>query len=266
MDQISDYSTEPEVVFAPLTQERYCEFYDIEMDGFSDDLQFYLNSLESGMEILEAGCGSGRLSRALAAHGMRITGIDNSTEMLARAILQNCSNIEYICMDMAGLVLKKRFDAAIVAYNTLNLLENAADVQKSLSRIRQHLKENGLLLLQIFIPPNETYAAGKARTFQFQIFDAPNGGKIIKETLKSSIEHHHMALEERYRIRPLNSRDNNEDLSHFMNLLVLEYRDWIRMVTESGFSVISEYGDFHLSSFVDGHDSMLLLKAQAEQG
>jgi 2-polyprenyl-3-methyl-5-hydroxy-6-metoxy-1,4-benzoquinol methylase len=264
-DEIPDYSTEPEVVFSSLSPERYCEFYDMEMAGFNGDLQFYLASLTRGMDVLEAGCGTGRLSRAFAAHGLRVTGIDISSEMLARAALQKSENLTYVRMDISKIALTERFDAAIVAHNTLNLLENQSQVERGLVCIRRHLKKNGLLLLQIYIPQKASLAGGRARTFQFQIFNTRNGGKIIKETLKSlSKGRRHIILEERYRVRPMTTTARNEDLALSMNLLALSYEEWIRLISNAGFTITEQYGDFELTPFTKGEDSMLLLKAEAK--
>lgn len=264
-DEFPDYSAEPEVYFSPLSAQRYGEFYDVEMTNFADDVQFYLDSVKSGMNILEAGCGTGRLSHALASGGLRVTGIDISPEMLARASLKWDKKVTYICMDIREIALRRRFDAAIIAYNTLNLLATPSDVKRTLACIRKHMKENGLLLLQIFIPQKDSIASGSARTFQFQIFDTPSGGKIIKETLKSFTEGQpYIAFEERYRIRPMNKTDKNEDLAHTMNLLALSYNEWIELITEAGFRIVGQYGDFNLTPFSESEDSTLLLKAEAK--
>ncbi len=258
-----DYSTEPEVIFSPLSPERYCEFYDIEMDDFTADIDFYLNSLAEGMDILEVGCGSGRLSRALASSGLQVTGIDISLQMLNRAACGKRHNINYVCMDMIRIAFKKHFDAVIAAYNTMNILSDSSQIRRCLNCMHWHLKKGGLLLLQIFLPPEGVVADGKARTFQFQIFDTKNGGKVIKETLKYYTKgRRHMVVEERYRIRPMNSRGKNEDLAHSMNLPVLSYSDWTQLLTDTGFVITEQYGDFKLTPFVEGESSHLLLKAQ----
>src|SRR5687767_2032444 len=62
------------------------EFYDLEHDDFRDDIPFYLNSIAVvGDPVLELGCGTGRLLRAIADAGFRVTGIDRSEPMLERA-------------------------------------------------------------------------------------------------------------------------------------------------------------------------------------
>jgi 2-polyprenyl-3-methyl-5-hydroxy-6-metoxy-1,4-benzoquinol methylase len=258
-----DYSTEPEEIFSPLSEQRYCEFYDIEMTNFDADLQFYLSPLSGRMDILELGCGSGRLSRALAARGHRVTGIDHSSGMLARASMLDTTNITYLCQDMTEISFKKRFGAVIIAYNTLNLLTEPGKVEHCLQLVRNHLQENGLLLLQIFLPERKTISAGNAKTFQFQIFKTLDGGKIIKETLKNYREDKQLlVLQERYRVRPITGK--REDLAHTMHLLALPYEAWVRLISMAGFAIDAQYGDYMLSPFVAGKDSLLLLNARAE--
>ncbi len=62
------------------------ELYDLEHAGFSDDVELYLRLAEVvGDPILELGCGTGRVLEPLAEAGHRVTGIDRSRPMLARA-------------------------------------------------------------------------------------------------------------------------------------------------------------------------------------
>lgn len=259
----ADYAAEPEVVFSPLSPIGYCRFYDLEMNGFTDDQKFYLDSLAKGMHVLEAGCGNGRLCRAFAAAGLQVTGIDLSSEMLAAAALEKTTNISYIGMDMAELAFSKRFDAIVVAYNTLNLLADPPRTEACLAGFRRCLKKNGLLLLQIYLPQRSVSDSGQTRTFQFQIFDTKNGDKVIKETLKHFNQDGNLIMEERYRVRPLNNPDANEDLAHSMTLLNLEATDWLRMITNAGFTVNARYGGFDLTPFRNGRDHLLLLQARA---
>src|SRR5947209_4208989 len=61
------------------------QLYDLEHDDFTDDLAFYLSSIEVvGDPVLELGCGSGRLIRPIAKAGYRVTGLDRSEKMLDR--------------------------------------------------------------------------------------------------------------------------------------------------------------------------------------
>ena len=232
------------------------------MTDFDADLEFYVSALGEKKTILELGCGSGRLSRALSARGHKVTGLDISAEMLARAQARDTATT-YIQGDMTRFSFHKRFDAIIIPYNTLNLLAEPGKVEQCLQRTRDHLREDGLLLLQIFLPDGTTLATGDTRTFQFQIFTTPDGGKIIKETLKNfQKENRRMTLTERYRIRPRQGTGKTEDLAHTMDLLALPYADWTGLIRGAGFTIGTEYGDYTLSPFIADRDSRLLLTAR----
>lgn len=61
------------------------EMYEIlHKEAPQDELLFYLSYAEKGMKILEPLCGSGRFFIPFLERGYDITGIDLSTEMLAK--------------------------------------------------------------------------------------------------------------------------------------------------------------------------------------
>lgn len=236
----SSYNEEPEELYLPLPANLYREFYDLEMAGYSQDFSFYQTSLEPLSEILELGCGSGRLTRFLSAAGHRPAGIDLSLPMLSAARSCFGNNIIYLCMDMCRLALRKRFDAILIAYNTLNLLTENTDVQACLTGCRDHLKPDGRLLLQLYIPSGEIQSNPDSTTFHFQMFERPQGGKIIKEILRrfrtgtSLIE-----MTERYKIRPMQPGAVNTNYAHTMLLNANSQAAWLNLLRISGFAIDS---------------------------
>ncbi|MBI5082062.1 MAG: class I SAM-dependent methyltransferase, partial [Chloroflexi bacterium] len=55
------------------------KFYDLENADFTDDLDFWVAlAKESNGDVLEIGCGSGRVLQQIARAGINIVGIDNS--------------------------------------------------------------------------------------------------------------------------------------------------------------------------------------------
>lgn len=240
----SSYDQEPEDHYLPLPESLYSELYDLEMSGFSQDFSYYQAALnvgsDSGSDILELGCGSGRLTRFLAGSGHQPVGIDLSLPMLQAAITKSVGNITYICMDMRNLALHRRFDAVIIPYNTLNLLANDADVMTCLSGCRDHLKPDGRLLLQLYIPTEEMRANPDKTTFQFQVFDGPRGGKIIKEILRRfHADNNQLEMTERYKIRPMHADMANTNYSHTMLLNANDQAAWLDLLNASGFIIQS---------------------------
>ena len=59
------------------------QFYDLDLDGYVDDLFFYRQFVQdySG-NVLELGCGTGRVLEALIDLDVNLVGIDNSVSML----------------------------------------------------------------------------------------------------------------------------------------------------------------------------------------
>lgn len=74
------------------------------------------SALPAGATILELGCGTGRLTRQLVAHGFRVTAVDESAEMLAYV-----RDADVVQSRIEELDLGRWFDAALLASNLLNV-------------------------------------------------------------------------------------------------------------------------------------------------
>ena len=255
---IFDTHKEPDEVFLPLSSERYCQFYDMELAGFHDDFTFYRERITVPGSVLELGCGSGRLCRQLAATGATVTGIDLSLSMLRLATLQARPNISYLCMDMTALALSRQFDTVIIPYHTLNLLLTEERIKKCLAQVKTVLKQDGRLLLQLFIPDQTLLALGPKRIFQFQIFEQPGGGKVIKETRRGYADEQ-VILEERYRVRQAGAV--NEDLSHTLHLAAFPAEKWQGLLRDSGFRIHQQFSGYELDPFIPGRDTCLFIEA-----
>ena len=72
--------------------------------------------------ILELGCGTGKMTRRLAAGGYDVTAVDASQEMLEIAKNSGDDGILYVLQDMAELELPGRVDAAVSICDCMNYL------------------------------------------------------------------------------------------------------------------------------------------------
>jgi len=66
--------------------------------------------------VLDAGCGSGRVARELAARGMDVVGVDSEPSMIAEA-RRRSPDLEWLVADLAGLTLGRHFDVVVMAGN-----------------------------------------------------------------------------------------------------------------------------------------------------
>jgi len=244
---------------------RYTNLYDLELGNFSKDLAFYRKHLPTKpCTILELGCGTGRVSRALTADGHRLTGIDLSFPMLAAAGLAAPASPpafapHYACMNMTALAFHTTFAAIIAPYNTLNLLTEPESVRACLSQAHHLLAEDGILLLQLYIPDQELRVLDGKKCFQFQIFDCPDGSKVIKEILKSMGPQSFLVdIIERYHLR-FRQDLPNEDWEYTYQILGYGFAQWQDILAEQGFHLEAAYGDYDLAPFVQEKHTTLLL-------
>jgi SAM-dependent methyltransferase len=139
--------------------ERIAEWYDAEHDGFEDDLQFYRDlAAGAGPTILEVGCGSGRVTLALARMGRTITGVDSSAAMLARCQARLAaeppavtSRVRLVHADIRALdaSVPASFALAIVPLNTFSHFATPPDRLAALAAIRERVVPGGLLALDL---------------------------------------------------------------------------------------------------------------------
>jgi ubiquinone/menaquinone biosynthesis C-methylase UbiE len=102
--------------------------------------------------LLDIGCGTGELAIRLAKDGFDVTGVDLSENMLAvaqaKAERQHVS-LEFFQQNMTELEGFPPFDCAMIFCDSLNYLQNEAEVQQTFARIYELLHEGGLLLFDV---------------------------------------------------------------------------------------------------------------------
>ena len=254
-----EYADEPPLVFSPLSEEDYCRFYRLEMDAFDRDAGFYLSRLHANHHVLELGCGSGRLTRLLAGACKTLTAVDISSEMIRLAKLHPLPNACYHRQDMLEISFGRLFDAIVIPYNTLNLLGSAESVRTCLRRCRHHLAAGGRLLFHLYHPDAKILESQGEKFFQFTIHTLADGGKLIKETLKSyDGESELLTLEERYRDRPQKPGSVNRDLRHVLTLFAPQLHRWQSLLHGSGFTAPLFHGDFDGAPFIADTTALLV--------
>jgi SAM-dependent methyltransferase len=240
-----DYGDEPDPVFLPLPEELACRFYDLEMEAFAEDIPFYQEFLPVSGTVLEIGCGSGRVARRLASKKRPVIGIDLSPAMAVRAAGHGHPHCRFLVMDMLSLGLCRSFTAVLVPYNTLNLLAEAQTIARFLRSIHHLLDEGGVLLLQLFIPTTAMFGS-RGTTFQFQLFDLPEGGRMVKE-IRTTLQAASSSLvhEERFRLRPTGADAVNRDYRTIRTITALPFSAWRELWHEAGFTLQQCWGDYH---------------------
>lgn len=132
-----------------------------EAQGLAYDVERFRElARETGGPILELCCGTGRVAIPLARDGHQVVAVDVSAAMLDRLRhkLQGESSdvaarVEPIQQDITRLDLEgRRFPLAILAFNSLLCLTDAASQRAALTATAAHLSAGGILAIDAVNP------------------------------------------------------------------------------------------------------------------
>lgn len=104
-----------------------------------------------GLDLLEFGSGTGRHGQLLAERGYRVTGIERSVEMVARA-----ATIDgFTCHqgDICAVQLGRTFDAVLSLFHVISYQVSNKDVRAVFSRAAEHLQSGGLFVFDVWYSP-----------------------------------------------------------------------------------------------------------------
>ena len=140
--------------------EAYTEFATV-YDTFMDNVPYeawkkYLvdilkaEGINDGL-LLELGCGTGRMTRLLAAEGYDMIGVDNSEEMLsvAREYTMENTEILYLLQDMREFELYGTIRAVVSVCDSMNYILEEADLREVFSRVHEYLEEDGIFIFDL---------------------------------------------------------------------------------------------------------------------
>jgi SAM-dependent methyltransferase len=130
--------------------------YDLVLPPDPEMEKFYVSAAGGmGRQVLDLACGTGRFTLPLAQSGAEVVGGDLSEPMLAaarqRAEAEGLA-IGFTALDMRDFDLGQRFDAVTIAANSLLHLTETPDILRFLAAVKRHLKPEGQLAFDIFVP------------------------------------------------------------------------------------------------------------------
>jgi SAM-dependent methyltransferase len=146
-------SAKPEWFASWFDTEHYHRLYshrdDREAVSFIDRLIARLQPA-AGADVLDLGCGSGRHARRLAAHGLRVTGLDLSAESLALARARaaaDAGSLRFVRQDMRQPFGDEAFDHVFSLFTSFGYFEDPADHLTVIRNMAASLRAGGGLVL-----------------------------------------------------------------------------------------------------------------------
>jgi len=234
-------------------------FYDEEVKGLllvKNDVSFYQDyARECGGEVLELACGTGRVLIPLARHGITVTGIDASGNMLEQAqkkmnllSTEVRERIDLQHMDMMSFVLNKTFSLIFCTFRSFQHLLTREEQGACLTQVQKHMDKEGIFIIHLFVPFHHLLAQ-KQRSIYLGTFNDPVTGDVISRRSEVSYD---LAAQTLHEDRFYEWTDKEGVVHrHIWSFdLSFMFRYEVELLLEKyGFSVIAVYGDFDRSPF-----------------
>lgn len=243
-------------------------FYDLDEGRFTDDLGLYAGLAEQwGSPILELGCGTGRVLRALARAGHRVTGLDCSPAMLASArgrVNQDGlgDRVRLVSADMRDFSLEARFAWAFCAMNSLMHLITLEGQLAALETARRHLQPGGRLVLDLANPDPAWLLEPQERIVRVGLLEDPEGSRTIVRQVLQRVDPLRQVLRLVYVYDEIEPGGIVRRILRPLSLRYLFPSEARLLIERAGFEVEAIYGSYELDPF-DGTSERMIFVCRA---
>jgi SAM-dependent methyltransferase len=200
-----------------------------EYDATEDDAAAVIEllGLAPGTRVIDAGCGFGRFTAALAAQGCETVGVDISPAAIAEAE-RRCPGPTYLVADLTEPLPEGvgPFDALLSMYSSFGYGATVEEDEAMLRAFHRALKPGGRLVMQLSDLERSRF---RLRTDE---------GVVVRET-KGVTE----TLDVDFSTGMLHVRYELGDDAVDSRIRMYEAEDLERMVLEAGFHDVERYGD-----------------------
>ncbi|MFW6243193.1 MAG: class I SAM-dependent methyltransferase [bacterium] len=236
----------------------YGKFYDLAFNGLNDNLKkFWVENSKDN--ILELGCGTGKITIPLANNGFEITALDNSEKMIKmgkKKIKNKQVKINWILADMRNFNIDKKFSTVIIPSNNLTHLINRNDIESCFNSIKQHLKKDGKLIIDIFNPNLDILTRDSNKRYLFAKFKDPETQKQIKVEENNVYDKKRQINNINYYYKLPNKDD---EIKEKLSLRVYFPSEINNLLHYNGFVIKEKYGDYDKNNFKSSSAKQLII-------
>ena len=207
--------------------------------------RFYMGHARG--QVLELGCGSGRLTIPIARSGVNIVGIDLSDSMLETARAKAAAarvQVEFQRQDMRCFSRPEHFDTILIPGNSLLHLHSVANLRDCLGSIHRHLVPGGKLVFDVSKFDPVLLAQGDGRHESMRVNDPQRGEITIDEVCSYD------AATQVRRVVLYLSTAGAKDFQTIEYVLRVIFPEELRLLVESvGFTLEARYGELTGEAF-----------------
>jgi ubiquinone/menaquinone biosynthesis C-methylase UbiE len=233
-----------------MTYRQAAKFYDL--FGSKNDVEFYKElALQSGNKALELGVGTARVAISIAKAGVTVVGIDTSVHMLRVAkekLTKESGSVRRRVIlkkgDMRSFELNQSFPFIYIPSSTFDHNITIEDRKQTLTCVFKHLKKKGTFAFDL-----EQAAPDKPEKSWWIDRKKTEDGKMVvrsiftrKNRLKRTL-----SLDLFYDV--YKNGEMLERYHEYGEVAIISKDEMIRLLEETGFKVVSVYGDFDRSEY-----------------
>lgn len=227
------------------------ELYDLENSDFEPDGPFILSLAKKlGGRVLELGCGTGRVTIPLAENGVEIVGLDIVPGMIELARLKSGElPIEWILADVRSFQLGRKFRLIFESGSVFRHMLTRQDQEAYLVRVREHLEDDGRLVINLFFPKPH-HLAGTEGEEEWFTAQHPNGHEIHVSGIDKYDSVRQVKTETAYR-RWTDAHGNEITRVAPLSLRYVFPQEMEALLHYNGFEIAEQYGDVDLNPVTD---------------
>lgn len=230
--------------------------YDVPYGRWADYIEAHFRRQGlPGKTVLDLACGTGSLTRELAARGYEMIGVDLSPEMLSKAADKN-RDVDgippiFLCQSMDKLDLYGTIDACVCCLDSVNYVTDPRKLKNAFERVRLFLMPGGLFLFDVNTPE-------RFRSLDGQVFlDETEGAYCVWRTEYSQRRRLCSYYMDIFRLDKETGRwDRGEELHQERAYTVEELKGFL---TQAGFQEIKVYGNLKMRPPKPGEDRVFFM-------
>ena len=197
-------------------------------------------------DVLELGCGTGRITLPLARHDIDVVGVDRSAPMLERArartlrTSRTLSTPKFVRADIRHLPFRRgRFAMVLAPYGILQSLTRERDLSQTLESVARVIKRGGTFGIDL-VPDVPNWREYRN---QVQLRGRAAGGArlTLVESVHQDRRRHLTTFLQRYHVRRRGKMSTHRFELTFRTLSV---RQMAARLNRAGFAVQSVLGDY----------------------
>jgi len=232
------------------------------------DVDFYVEeALTHGGNVLEVGCGTGRVLIPAARQGAEITGLDRSTRMLGQCKARLAGeapevqkSVTLVQADMRDFDLGRKFSIIMIPFRPLQHLVAVSEQIAALRAMHRHLKPGGRLVFDLFNPKMEYLVEDRSREREDTAEVALPDGRSFRRTSRITAVHvadQYSEVELIYYVR--GAEGKTERLVQGFPMRWYWRYEVEHLLARCNFRVKAVFGDFNRSPLTDVSPEMIFM-------